>query len=332
MLIDFHVHLAGSGCCQSGIILSKKFQKKPTFYFLKKSQKITSKQMYTEIDLLWIKRISNLVDESNLISKAVTLCLDAIYDENGKILPEYIQLYVPNTWGSYATKQFPHPLLHGASIHPYRKDALQELEKCISNQAFLIKWLPSVMGIDPNSNLCIPFYDALKHFKIPLLSHTDIEHTFSEPQKGWLENNHVLKLKKALDRGVIVIAAHGGTPTQMKFAEELASKYENFFLDTSGLFNPSRARSSLQLFEMAKKSVLGERLLFASDWPVPAFPIFLIDKIGIASYHKISKIKNPFLKDLHTKELLGFDCERFKKNQETLLTILDRSLSEINLT
>jgi uncharacterized protein len=332
MLIDFHVHLAGSGCCQSGIILGKSFQKRPTFYFLKKSQKITSEQMYTDIDLLWIKRISNLVEESKLIGKAVALCLDAIYDENGKILPEHIQLYVPNEWGFYATQQFPHTLLHGASIHPYRKDSLQELEKCFHNHAFLIKWLPSVMGIDPENDLCLPFYDALKHFKIPLLSHTDNEHTFFEPQKGWLKNNHILKLKKALDRGIVVIAAHAGTPTQMQFAEDLAYKYENFFLDTSGLFNPARARSSIQLFEMAKKSILKDRLLFATDWPVPAFPFFLIDKIGIASYRKISNIKNPFLKDLHTKHLLGFDFERFKKNQETLLTILDRSHSEISLT
>lgn len=332
MLIDFHVHLAGSGCCQSGIILGKSFQRKPTFYFLKKSQKITSEQMHRDIDLLWIKRISNLVEESKLISKAVTLCLDAIYDKNGEPIPKYIQLYIPNEWGSYAVKQFPNTLLHGASVHPYRKDSLQELEKCFHNHAFLIKWLPSVMGIDPENDLCLPFYDLLKHFKIPLLSHTDNEHTFSEPQKGWLKNNHILKLKKALERGVVVIAAHAGTPTQIHFAEELATQYENFFLDTSGLFNPARARSSLQLFQIAKKSVLGDRLLFATDWPVPAFPFFLIDKIGIASYRKLSNIKNPFLKDLHTKELLGFNTERFQKNQETLLTILGRSLTEVNLT
>ncbi|APJ02745.1 amidohydrolase family protein [Silvanigrella aquatica] len=332
MLIDFHVHLAGSGCNQSGIVLGSRFQKRPTFYFLKKSQKITADQMINDIDLLWIKRISNLVKESGTISKAVTLCFDAVYDEKGKIQLDLIQLYVPNEWGAEAVSQFPSTLLHGASIHPYRQDALQELEKAAKRGAFLIKWLPSAMGIDPESNLCLPFFEALKHYKIPLLSHTDREYTFAEPRKDWLKFNHIQKLKKALELGVVVIAAHGGTPSQMTEAHELAGKFENFFLDTSGLFNPSRVRSSLQLFKNAQENILSHRLLFATDWPVPAFPLFLIDKLGISSYKSISNIKNPFIKDLKIKELLGFTQEHFKKNQESLLTMLGRSHSEINLT
>lgn len=332
MLIDFHVHIAGNGCNQSGIILGKSFQKKPIFYFLRKSQSITQEQMFNDIDTLWIKRISNLIIDAKVIKKAVTLCLDATYDENGKLILEYIQLYVPNEWGAYTTQQFPETLLHGASIHPYRKDSLQELEKCSNNKAFLIKWLPSVMGIDPEHKLCLPFYEMLKFLKIPLLTHTDHEHTFYEPKNGWLKNNHVLKLKKALDLGVVVIAAHAGTPSQIKFIENLALKYENFFLDTSGLFSPTRIRSSLQLFKIANKSILRERLLFATDWPIPSFPFLLFDKIGMNEYRKISNIKNPFLKDLQIKQLFGFDFELFKKNQETLLTMLDRSLSEINLS
>ncbi len=332
MLIDFHVHLAGTGCCHSGIILGKIFEKRPSFFFLKKSQKITNEQMHSDIDLIWIKRISNLIEESKQVNKAVTLCLDAIYDESGKLIPEFIQMYIPNTWGAHAVKQFPKTLLHGASIHPYRKDAIQELETCLKNKAFLIKWLPSMMGIDPENKLCVPFYEALKHYKIPLLSHTDNEYTFAEPKKGWLKNNHILKLKKALDIGVVVIAAHAGTPSQMHEAEELASQYENFFLDTSGLFNPTRARASLKLFEKSQTGILGDRLLFATDWPVPSFPVFLIDKIGLSSYKEISSIKNPFLKDLRIKEKLGFHIQRFKKNQETLLTLLGRSHTEINLT
>lgn len=332
MLIDFHVHLAGTGCGHSGVILSKSFEKRPAFFLLKKFQNITKEQMQTDIDLLWIKRIVNLIEESKKISKATALCLDSVYDESGKEIPEFIQMFIPNTWGYQAVKQFPNSLLHGASVHPYRKDAIQELENCYKNNAFLIKWLPSMMGIDPEHDLCIPFYEALKHYKIPLLSHTDKEHTFAEPKSGWLNNNHILKLKKALDLGVVVIAAHAGTPTQMHYAEELAQKYENFYLDTSGLFNPGRARASLKLFESAQKSILGERLLFATDWPIPTFPLFLIDKIGLSSYKEISAIRNPFLKDLLIKEKLGFQFERFKKNQETLLTLLGRSHTEINLT
>ncbi|WGL58702.1 amidohydrolase family protein [Pigmentibacter sp. JX0631] len=332
MLIDFHVHLAGNGCCQSGIILGKKFERRPTFFLLKKMQKITKEQLLTDIDLLWINRIAKFIESSSHVSKAVTLCLDSIYTENGEELKEYIQMYIPNSWGKEVKTKFPHTLEFGASVHPYRKDSLQELEYCYKEKAFLIKWLPSMMGIDPENPLCLPFYEALRTFKIPLLSHTDTEHTFGLPVKEWNHYNHISKLKKALEMGVTVIAAHAGTPTQLSAAEELVNKYENFYLDTSGLFNPTRARSALKLFARAQNSLLRERLLFATDWPVPTIPHLIIDKLGIQAFRKLQQITNPFEKDLKIKEYLGFNANDFKKNQDSLLTLLDRSHSEINLT
>ncbi|WP_186649640.1 amidohydrolase family protein [Fluviispira vulneris] len=332
MLIDFHVHLAGSGCAQSGIILGKSFEKRPTFRYLKYAQKISNEQMLTDIDLIWIKRISDLIKNSDCISKAVVLCFDSVYLENGEQNLELSQLYVPNSWGFFAAQKFKESFLLGASIHPYRKDFFNELEKCIENNVFLLKWLPSAMGIDPENKKCLAFYDALREAKIPLLSHVDREFTFAEPVSGWLKFNHLKKLKTALDMGVTVIAAHAGTPSQIELAEEFARKYENFYLDTSGLFNPSRVRSAIRLFRLAQKSVLKERLLFGTDWPVPAFPLLLIDKTGIALYKEISKIANPFLRDLRLKEFFGFNIDGFKKNQERLLTLLDRSHTEEVLT
>ncbi|WP_158999795.1 amidohydrolase family protein [Pigmentibacter ruber] len=332
MLIDFHVHLAGNGCCQSGIILGKKFERRPTFFLLKKMQKITKEQLVTDIDLLWIRRISNFIENSQYISKAVTLCLDSIYNENGKELEDYIQMYIPNSWGCEVKKKFPKTLDFGASIHPYRKDSLQELEYCYKEKAFLVKWLPSMMGIDPENPLCFPFYEALRALNIPLLSHTDTEHTFALPVKKWGEYNHISKLKKPLEMGVTVIAAHAGTPTQLSETEELVNQYENFFLDTSGLFNPTRARSALKLFAKSKNTVLRERLLFATDWPVPAIPHLIIDKLGFNAFKTLQQITNPFEKDLKIKEYLGFNLADFKKNQDSLLTLLGRSLTEVNLT
>ncbi|KAB8027746.1 amidohydrolase family protein [Fluviispira multicolorata] len=332
MVIDFHVHLAGSGCAQSGIILGKSFEKRPAFLYLKYSQKISKEQMLSDIDLIWIKRISDLVMSSDFLTKAVVLCFDSVYNENGDQNLDLSQLYVPNDWGIFATQKFKDTFLLGASVHPYRKDFLDELEKCNKNNVFLIKWLPSAMGIDPEHKLCLPFYEALKYFKIPLLSHADREFTFGEPISGWLKFNHLKKLKVPLEMGVNVIAAHAGTPSQIELAVEMANQYENFYLDTSGLFNPSRARSAVKLFRIAQKSVLKERLLFGTDWPVPVFPLLLVDKTGISFYKEVSKISNPFLRDIRLKEHFGFHIEGFKKNQERLLTMLGRSHTEEVLT
>jgi predicted TIM-barrel fold metal-dependent hydrolase len=57
--------------------------------------------------------------------------------------------------------------------------------------------------------------------------------------------------------------------TKQYYLDEF-KKYENFYLDTSGLFNPTRARSAVKLFANAHNTILKERLLFATDWPVPA--------------------------------------------------------------
>ena len=66
-----------------------------------------------------------------------------------------------------------HPkMLFGASVHPYRKDAVAELERCVAAGAVLLKWLPIAQGFNPADERCIPFYEALAHHKLPLLCHT----------------------------------------------------------------------------------------------------------------------------------------------------------------
>ena len=38
--------------------------------------------------------------------------------------------------------------------------------------AVLLKWLPIVQNFNPADERCFPFYEALAHHKLPLLSHT----------------------------------------------------------------------------------------------------------------------------------------------------------------
>ena len=60
-------------------------------------------------------------------------------------------------------------MLFGASVHPYRKDAVAELERCVAAGAVLLKWLPITQGFNPADPRCFPFYEALAHHKLPLL-------------------------------------------------------------------------------------------------------------------------------------------------------------------
>lgn len=321
-MIDFHVHLAGSGCCQSGIVLSKKFRRRPTFVALRFLQGITNEQLETDIDRLWLKRIADLISKSQSVDKGVGLCLDQVYAEDGTLLNDKTQLHVPNAWGARAADSSDGRILFGASVHPYRKDAIEELRRVKSNNAFLVKWLPSMMGIDPASDLCTPFYNTLRELNIPLLTHTAHESTFASAWPGWIEKNHVSRLRVPLKLGVSVIAAHAGTPTQIDELEALANEFPNFWADTSGLFNPIRVRSAVTLFKRAQNSVLKERLLYGSDWPIPAMPVFLLDQIGVSGYREVSRSGNPFDRDSGLKTLLGFTPEMFERNEEALLASL----------
>src|SRR6185312_14728454 len=80
-------------------------------------------------------------------------------------------LYVSNDYVIELAKRH-RKVLFGASVHPYRKDAVAEIERCVADGAVLLKWLPIVQDFDPSDERCFPVYEALAHYKLPLLCHT----------------------------------------------------------------------------------------------------------------------------------------------------------------
>jgi len=72
----------------------------------------------------------------------VILALDAVYDTNGKRDIRKTRLVIDNDFVLSLVADQPE-LLFGASIHPYRKDALDALQRLARNGACLVKWIPS---------------------------------------------------------------------------------------------------------------------------------------------------------------------------------------------
>src|SRR5690606_1283084 len=174
---------------------------------------------------------------------AVILAFDAVHDRDGRRDEPNTHLYVTNDYVIELCRRHRN-MLFGASVHPYRKDAVAELERCIAAGAVLLKWLPPTQGMDPADERCIPFYEALAHHRLPLLCHTGGELSLPRVDKR-LEDP--ARLEPALKRGVTVIMAHCGTrssplgadylPTFMRMAQE----YENCWGDTSAMTLPARA-------------------------------------------------------------------------------------------
>jgi len=105
-------------------------------------------------------------------------------------------------------------VLFGASVHPYRKkkDLLAEMTRCVDNGAVLFKWIPSSQQINPWDDRCLPFYETLAEAKIPLLCHTGAELAVPRLTLMRKKFDDPRRLKKALNAGVRVIAAHCATP------------------------------------------------------------------------------------------------------------------------
>ena len=196
-------------------------------------------------------------------------------------------------------------MLFGASVHPYRRDALDELERCIAGGAVLLKWLPVSQGMDPAHPRCIPFYEALAHYKVPLLCHTGGERSLPRVDDSLADPK---LLAEALKRGVTVIMAHCGTrsaPTNRDYLPQfmrLARQYENCYGDTSALNLPSRWYAYEQILA---DPVVREKLVHGSDWPIIAIPP--VGQIDVGTSIGLLRDPNWLRRDVRIKQRLGFD-------------------------
>ncbi len=123
-LIDIHTHVAGIGAGDSGIVVSAALLEGYKFDIYLKAFGVTEEQLRAEGDKAVLHSLSQRVSQSKTVSKAVVLALDGVV-ENGVLNLDKTQLYVPNEFLMRELPNFPN-LLFGASVNPYRADALQD--------------------------------------------------------------------------------------------------------------------------------------------------------------------------------------------------------------
>jgi predicted TIM-barrel fold metal-dependent hydrolase len=249
------------------------------------------------------KKFDDLMAQTPQIDAAVVLAFDAVYTDEGEFDQKNTHLYVTNGYVLELSKKRKN-VLFGASVHPYRKDALKELEWCIDRGAVLLKWLPIVQGFDPSDKRCFPLYEMLADRKVPLLAHTGGEKSLPNV------NPHVadpMLLLPALERGVTVIGAHCGTksaPGERDFLPEwcrLARYYEHFYGDTAALNLPTRCYAYKTILN---DDLLRSKLVHGSDWPILPLPPM---SVGFGRALELMGESNWIRRDVMIKEALGFD-------------------------
>ncbi len=309
-LIDCHVHLAGRGGGGSGCRIAPRLARRLPVRYLLWRHGIPRRG--GPPDEHFAAQLAERVRRSRRVERAVALAFDGLYDEGGRWRDGETLFYVPNDYLLSVCDRHPE-LLPGVSIHPYRRDALEELERCVARGAVAVKWLPSVQGMDPADRRCLPFYERLAALSLPLICHTGREHVFP-PRFLPLEDPRRLTLP--LEVGVTVIAAHAGSLGALTGREgfgdrvALSAAWPNLYADLSGMAIPGRGR---HLALLARCRHLHGRLVNGSDYPVEPLLLPFARDLGRPRIRRLRALRNPFDRDVALKEALGFPASLFAR-------------------
>jgi uncharacterized protein len=302
VIVDCHVHL--SAFTPGHGYMSRRLLDSVPFRFMRWKFGLVGEDARTEATLEHL--LARTVAEANPVEAAVVLAFDAVHDAAGKRDASRTHFEVANDYVRDVTRKYPR-LLYGASIHPYRRDAVAELERVARDGAVLIKWLPITQDIDPSDARCLPFYEALAHLKIPLLSHTGWERTLPTA------NDRVADpalLRPALERGVTVIMAHCGTRSfygescHVESFRRMAREWEHCYGDTSALNLPTREYGWRLLLD---DNVVREKLVHGSDWPI--LPLPPLRHVGWRNAVSLMREKNWMKRDALVKQRIGLEGE-----------------------
>lgn len=320
-VIDLHCHAAGIGAGDSGCFISPALRANFRFGIYLKGFGVTQQELETHGDQLVIDRIAEQIEASKQVDQAVVLAIDGIYDGQGELDRERTEFYVPNEFIARETARHPN-LLFGASVNPHRKDALEQLAWARANGAVLVKWIPSIMQIDPADEALRPFYEKLVELDLPLLTHGGQEKSFTHARD---ELADPVRLKLPLDLGVRVIVAHIASTGANEGEEDferllpLFAQYPNLYSEISSL---TQANKLGYLRRTLDDERLAGRLLFGTDYPLINTPLvsawFFPLNLTHEQMSRIEANTNPFDRNVELKQALGVPANIFGRTAEVL--------------
>jgi predicted TIM-barrel fold metal-dependent hydrolase len=326
MIWDIHVHLAGVGSQASGNFLAPAFRRGLACrLFLRRFGLSPTVMQAPDCDQRIVQFILAQLNASQ-VDRVVLLAFDAAHREDGTRDTARTLMVTDNDF--VADLALAHQkILFGASIHPYRHDALSELERLIARGACLMKWLPGAQNIQPDDPRCFPFYDLLAKHQVPLLCHTGGEHTL----KAFPNHlNDPRRLVAALDRGVTVIAAHCGVSlflhekSYFRVWKEMALRYERFYGDVSAFGVITRI---WPLRWILSEPRLSEKIVFGSDFPVAPLPLSCVGAIGLRRALRVNRMSNLFDQGIEMMKAVGVDPEVFARAGRLLRIPADKQPS-----
>lgn len=288
--LDVHTHVAGMGTDGSGCSIDPRMRSwlhpvlRAQFEAYFHAARIRDLE---HADQQFVERLTALARGDERHGRYVLLAFDRRHFDDGTPDLERSPMHVPDDYVLRLCERAPDLFVPGISVHPYRSDAVAALERGAARGARVCKWLPNAMGIDPADPRCDEFYRALARLKIALLSHTGDEHAVDAA--GGQDFGNPLRLRRALEHGATVIAAHcaslgEGDDLDAAEVDGVRPRVANFelFLRLMGeerwkgrllgeiSATVLRNRSPELVAELLARTELHERLVDGSDYPLPA--------------------------------------------------------------
>ncbi len=305
--VDIHAHAACIDTLDKDCYISPAMKKNIRYKIFMKAFMVTPEELDQHGGALVFKRLSEQVNQSKWVAKTVVLALDGIY-VNGKMDFTRTNVYIPNEFVKKNTDLYEN-LHFAASINPNRPNALSLVKQAKKDGAVFIKWIPSIMDINPSDPSLIPFYQLLIELKLPLLTHTGKEDSFV-----WTNNDladpELLTLP--LNMGVTIIAAHvastggwGKNSDYNKLRNLFTNpKYRhNLFADISALTQINRVK---KIKKIMKDPIFHGRLFYGTDWPLinVKLPYVGTKLIPYGSYPLFTSLTRDQVKQIDAEENL----------------------------
>ncbi|OFZ87006.1 MAG: amidohydrolase [Betaproteobacteria bacterium RBG_16_64_18] len=319
---DSHAHLLGDGDSGGGAWLNPDsespahpIQAAQRLFFLNAGCAVTG-----EVDASYLARLSALMEAMPGGAKMLLLAFDHAYTERGEPALERSSFHIPNAYARAVAQRHPTRFEWAASVHPYRRDCISELETAARQGARAVKWLPAAMDIDPSSALCDGFYAALARLDLPLITHAGEER--AAPGRAEQAYGNPLLLRRALDHGVRVVVAHCASmgedrdldrgpqgPMTDSFALWArlmdTPRYEGrLYGDISAMTQVNRAGPALA--RVIERADWQARLLNGSDYPLPGvMPLYSVGQLVELGF--VERAAAPVLIELRRHNPLLFD-------------------------
>ena len=310
--IDCHVHAVGTGFGGSGCWYRPKGLTRLGAPFLLRSMGLPSSALREDFETVYTAALLRQIREAGL-DAAVLLAHEQAYREDGTVIEGCGSFYVPNDHVLGLARKH-REFLAAVSIHPARRDAMDELERGLEGGAIMLKCLPNVQNIDWNDRRYRRFLERMAETGLILLAHTGSERTMPVLRP---ELASPRMLTQALEIGVTCIAAHCGTgmialdPDYFGEFVAMTKRYPTLYGDNSALAGLSLRFRPWQMRAIREDVELAARILYGSDVPVPASGLVMaaFGMIGWDDYGASREFEGTMARDLMLKRALGFSAE-----------------------